>query len=129
MAEEVTLYRDDNIQVTNLRAMLTGKTYAMANITSVSMHVEEATRIAPIMVIIIGVCGLLIRIATGELQGCAWIGIIALVIGILLFRAATDTYWVRIGSASGEANALRSKDREYIMRIVQALNDAIIRRG
>src|ERR1051325_4692731 len=41
MAEEVSFYQDTNIHVTNLRAMLQGKTYAMANVTSVSMFTQS----------------------------------------------------------------------------------------
>jgi hypothetical protein len=39
------------------------------------------------------------------------------------------TYMVRIGSASGEADVLGSKDRDPIEHIVRAMNKAIIERG
>jgi hypothetical protein len=57
------------------------------------------------------------------------LGIIGIVGGITLMVRAKPTYVVRIGSASGEANALASKDRDHIQKIVDAMNEAIIKRG
>lgn len=131
MAEEVSVYQDANIYVTNLRAMLQGKTYAMANVTSVSVFTQVGNKTPGVIVAVLG--GFLFLGGFGGdngVQGCFFtFGLIMLAIGVALFVSAKDVYWVRIGSASGEMNALSSKDRDYIMRIVNAMNDAIVRRG
>ncbi|HVR41412.1 MAG TPA: DUF6232 family protein [Thermoanaerobaculia bacterium] len=129
MSEEISVYQDANIQVTNLRAMLQGKTYAMANITSVSMHTQAANNAPGVIIAVIGGLIAMSLIAGRDAIGCGIFGLLLLAAGIAIAIAAKSTYWVRIGSASGETNALSSHDRDYIQRIVNAMNEAIVRRG
>jgi hypothetical protein len=129
MAEEVSIYQDANIHVTNLRTVLHGKTYAMANVTSVSTFTEPAKKAPGIVLAVIGGLLVLSGLPGGDLQGCfLTIGLPLLVVGIAAAWLAKDVYWIRIGSASGEANALSSRDHGYIARIVNAMNEAIVRR-
>jgi len=130
MAGEISVYQDTNIQVTNLRAILQGKTYAMANITSVSMYTQPGNSTPGMIVAVLGALLLLVGLADADMRGCALVfGLGMLVGGIAIAASARNIYWVRIGSASGETNALSSRDREYITRIVGAMNEAIILRG
>jgi hypothetical protein len=130
MAEEVAVYHDENIHVTNLRAMLQGKTYAMANVTSVSMFTQFKSKGPGVILAVLGGLFVLTGFGSRDLRGCSlFFGLLMLVIGIAVAAAAKNLYWVRIGSASGETNALASHDREYITRIVSAMNEAIVRRG
>jgi hypothetical protein len=130
MADEVSVFQDANIHVTNLRTVLQGKTYAMANVTSVSTFVQPGNPAPGVIAALIGGAALLIGLFSDDKFGCASIfGALLLVIGICVANAAKNRYWVRIGSASGETNALSSLDRAYIERIVNAMNEAIIRRG
>jgi pyruvate carboxylase len=46
---------------------------------------------------------------------------------ILWLRSLKPTYHIAISSASGEANALSSKDQAYIERVVKSINDAIVK--
>lgn len=130
MADETSVYQDPNIHITNLRAILQGKTYSMANVTSVSVFTQEASRMPSVVLAIVGGLFVLVALGAGDLRGCfLLLGLPLLMIGILVAVSAKDRHWVRIGSASGETNALSSNDREYIMKIVRAMNDAIVRRG
>ena len=130
MADEVAVYRDENIHLTNLRAVLQGKTYAMANVTSVSMFTQVKSKVPGVILAVLGGLFLLVGFGSRELRGCSVVfGLLMLVIGIAVAAGAKNLYWVRIGSASGEANALASHDRDYITRVVSAMNDAIVRRG
>lgn len=129
MSEEISVYQDANIHVTNLRAMLQGKTYAMANITSVSMHTQAANNAPGVIIAVIGGMIAMSLLAGRDAMGCGVFGLLLLAAGIAIALAAKSTYWVRIGSASGETNALSSNDRDYIQRIVNAMNEAIVRRG
>lgn len=130
MAEEVAIYQDANIQITSLRAMLHGKTYAMANVTSVSMYTQLADKTLAIVLAIAGGLWALIGLFSYELRGCSlFFGILMVVIGAAIAASKKDVYWIRIGSASGETNALRSHDHDYIARVVNAMNEAIVRRG
>jgi hypothetical protein len=130
MAEEISMYNDANITITNLRAMLHGKTYAMANITSVSVYTHLVSKVPGIVVAVIGGLMILASLQAGELKGCiAFLGFLFLLIGAVHAYRARNKYWVRIGSASGETNALSSTDQTYIARVVHAMNEAIVKRG
>lgn len=128
---EVNYYQDGAVTVTNARAVLGGKTYAMANITSVSMGMRPANRVVGIVVALVGlVIAACSAAAGGDASfGGILFGILVLGAGIALTVMAKPSYIVRIGSASGEADGLVSKDREHIQKIVNAMNEAIIRRG
>ncbi|GIV87342.1 MAG: hypothetical protein KatS3mg054_1371 [Chloroflexus sp.] len=126
---ETIYYQDENITVTNTRAIFGTKTFAMANIASVSM-VEIPPNRGPAIAAALG--GLLFACICMALDG-RWLSLIVLVLGIAIAIAIAvsvkPTYAVRIASTSGESNVLTSKDREYIQKIVNAVNEAIIRRG
>ncbi len=130
MAEEVSIYRDAQIQVTNLRAMLPGKTYAMANVTSVAVFTQSASKAPGILLAIFGGLIVLIGLPSSDVRGCAFFfGFVLLAIGVAYASSQKTVYWVRIGSASGETNALSSHDYDHISRIVNAMNEAIVQRG
>jgi hypothetical protein len=57
------------------------------------------------------------------------LGLIAIAGGFSVSKGEHPSYGVRIGSASGESNVLVSKDKGYIETIVNAMNDAIAKRG
>jgi hypothetical protein len=127
---ENTYYQDGAVTVTNARAVLAGKTYAMANITSVSMAMRPANRGVGIAVALVGLAIAACSAAAGSDASVGILfGILALGAGIALAVMAKPSYIVRIGSASGEADGLVSKDKEHIQKIVNAMNEAIIKRG
>ena len=134
VSDEVVFYSDDRgVRVTNTRLVVTRPqgttTYSMANITSVSMSTIPANRTTGIVV---GVLGLIIS-SLGfafDYYGAVIIGILVLGAGIFLAIAAKPTYTVKVSSASGEEEAIPpSKDREYVHGIVNAMNEAFIKRG
>jgi hypothetical protein len=127
---ETTYYQDGSITVTNARAVLGAKTFAMANITSVSMGEIPANRKPGIGVALFGlvIAGCASSGGSGAGGGVIF-GMLIIGVGIAIAAAVKDQYVVKIGSASGESNALMDKNREYIQKIVKAVNDAIIKRG
>lgn len=130
MAAEVLVYDDANIQISNLRATLHGKTYAMANVTSVSVFTQTKSKLPGILLLVLGVVLAPLGLAGNDEPGCFVVAAIVLIsTGFASAVAARDVYWMRIGSASGEANALSSRDADYIARIVAAMNEAIVLRG
>lgn len=118
--EEQIFLDESGVKVTNARFITYGKTQALAGITSVSTLVKNPNRLWPIILIILG--GIL------AFNGDITFGILAL-IGILWLVFQKSTYYVRLESASGTSNALESKDKDFIFRVVDALNDAIVARG
>jgi hypothetical protein len=125
--EEQVFLQEGDVSVSNARATLGGKTYAMANITSVAMAVTPASRKLGIIIAIVGF--LIFLAGASNSTGGALFGILVLAGGTALAAMAKATYVVRLGSASGEADGLTSKDRAFIDRIVGALNKAMVARG
>lgn len=127
--KEISFYSNEHgVRITNTRAIIGSTTYSMANITSVAMGVKPANRTPGIAIAICGFIVLLIA-APLESSGLAIFGVILLLIGIPAAIVVTSTYVVRIGSASGEADAISSKEKEYIQTIVDAMNEAFVKRG
>lgn len=134
--QETTYFSEKNVKITSTRAIIFDQTYSMANITSVStkeLHPNQSFGIILMLVgMLFSLCGLpgLFNLTEGSSILLTFFvgGVIALVFGIYLI-ATSKRYAVRLGSASGETNALISKDQDYIQNIVDALNQAIIERG
>jgi hypothetical protein len=123
--DERVYFSEGGIVITSTRAVLRERTFAMANITSVSL--AESNQGAGCGCTLLGTGGLFALGLFGSgTVGLGVFGIFLLIVGVALM--SQKTYVVRIGSASGETNALQSSSREYIQRIVGALNQAIIDR-
>ena len=122
---EIDYFRSDDAIVTNKRAILLGKTYAMNNVTNVAMAKVYACGAWPILIICISilVCclgGLL------NLMGLIGFGLVFLVGAMVGCCLLNRRYVVCIGSASGKSNALISKDQSYVKQIVDAMNKGIV---
>lgn len=129
MTEETTFYsHESGIRVTNTRVIIRNTTYAMANIASVRAAVTKPSRNGPILFIVFGVLALLGG-GAGESAGIAVLGLVIGVLGVLWWMVQKPTYHVRISSASGEVDALSSPGKEHIESVIQAINEAIIKRG
>ncbi|MCB0465793.1 MAG: hypothetical protein KDC78_09005 [Aequorivita sp.] len=120
--QEKMFYQDSTVTVTQSRYIAGSKTYAMRNISSVSLFKIDKSRTGAILLLVVGI--LLLFPEGTRVVG----GIIAILGGIWLF-SIKDEYSVRISTNAGEANSLVSKDQVYIQKVVNALNDAIIHRG
>lgn len=129
-APETVYYQDVDITVTNKRVSLSGKTYSMANITSIAMHTEPANRTPGYTMALVGLVIVACSLGFKE-EGVIGIivGLVVLVIGIAYAYDEKTKYFVRIGSASGESNALWHYDKAYIQKVVDAVNEAIVKRG
>lgn len=119
---ETTFYQDSLVTVTQSRYITQSKTYAMRNISSVHVFEIEKSKLAPILMILFGLPFLF----SGDVF---WIGLILIGIGVLIVFNIKNEYTVRISTNAGEADSTISKDKEYIQKIVNALNDAMIHRG
>jgi len=140
---EVLYLQEGGALVTNARIVIGGKTYVLSGISSVS-----AVRIDPkiggdLFAAIIGAVGLLIALSNfaswwpnrffGDFPAsvaiCGGVGLLLAGAGILNMRQARPRFAARIVSASGENDALVSKDEAQVDRLVEAINKAIIERA
>jgi len=126
MATEQVFLNERDVSVSNSRMMHKGQTYAMSGITSVKSYEKKPSRVGPIILIVIGVLMLVDGLANP-----------ALLLGAIIFLAAGIAWWVLkkadysvlLTSSSGEMKAYTSKDKDFVIKIVSAVNDAIVHRG
>jgi hypothetical protein len=141
MSEEITIYEHENIKVTNLRAVFGETTYAISNITAVKKNEVPAPIGCATLAVAGGALVLLYQVGqffqnskysatAGGFSG-TWflLALILLGLGIYTIRTEKPSYNVHISTASGEIKAFTSKDKGQIETIVNALNDAIIKKG
>lgn len=127
--QEQTIYSDSNVSVTTTRVMIGDTTYALRNITSVRMADTPGRIGCAITLLILGIV-LLIGAFSGvgekDAGGLVIAGVVIGLAVLWLFGARTK-YHVVISSASGEAKALTSRNERYIQRIVNSINEAIVK--
>jgi hypothetical protein len=128
-SQERVLFEGDGIKVTDKRAILGNKTYAITNITSVQKSKKNKGQLLPFILIILGIgLGLAALVNIKQGGACLAVGVVMVLIGGLLVSNAKDRYIVRLGSASGETDGLISPSEELIDTVVEAINQAIIGR-
>jgi hypothetical protein len=119
---EKTFYQDSNVLVTNSRLIINGKTYAIRNISSVANQEIPNNFSVEATLITIGLILLIFR--TTRI-----IGILLIAGAIFIAFTHKNNFSVRINSNAGEIDGLISKDKEYVQKIVTAINDSIVYRG
>lgn len=127
MAEE-SIFNEGDVIVTSARFVIPTQTYALSGVTSVKNIKEEPSKKGPIILIIIGAIILLAGLSSKAAAGIL-VGLAAVAGGIAWFALNKPIYHVVLSSASGEVKSLSSKDSDYISRVINALNNAIIHRG
>ena len=142
MPEQVFLQERDVSVTSTLVALSGGKTYATANITSVSTAVVPAPPPnigCPIVLLAIGAFGAMIGLLTmvlgevgGGLLALFFLGGVPIGGGILWLvntKKPVETYALMIASAAGETEGMRSADRAFVARVADAILRAIAARG
>ncbi len=118
--DEKSFFEYEDVKVTNVRFISGTQMYAMSNITSVKTSEQKPNRIW-------GVLALLIGLATAINSPVAG-AIISVAAGLFLYFQKT-TYHVMLATSGGETSALKTYQREYLDKVVHALNQAIVYRG
>jgi hypothetical protein len=120
--QEQTFFEYEDVKVTNARFVTGGQTYAMQNITSVKTKEDGPAGLGWGIILWVAAAVCLWNKAWG------WAAILAIV-GALLMWKSKATYHIILTTASGEASALKTHQKEYLQKVVEALNQAIIARG
>lgn len=132
---DAVIYEKDGVTITRARAVIGDKTYAIGNISSVSLKVIPESTTGSFVFIMLGIGLFLYALVSipgrnyGLIALSALLGLGAFSLGVAGLRGAKDTYAVRIASTSGESNALESPTKENVQAIVDAMNQAIIERS
>ena len=118
--DEKTFFEYEDVKVTNSRFITGSQTFAMSNVTSVKAFEQKPKRLGGIVVLLIGLAVAVNTPIVGLL--------IAAIAGYYLYKQTT-MYHVMLATAGGETSALKTNQCEYLNKIVNALNEAIIHRG
>lgn len=129
-AGETTILEEGDVIITNRRAVIGPKTYAMSDVTSVGMTKAGSAAGCVIAALMSG--GLLLGLFSFvsdiyNSQYCLT-GFICLGSAMVVAFNTPPNYIIQISSMSGRADILQSMDKDYLERIIDAINDAIVAR-
>lgn len=119
MAEEKVFLDERGVKVTNARFLTFGKTHSMAGVTAVSSFIIKPNRKQPLILAAIGIIVAIFH----------WSGFIVIGGAVAFWFLQKPKYTVSLSSASGNDDALTDPDKDFIFRVVDALNEAIVYRG
>lgn len=132
-----TFFSERGIMVSTTRLIFPKATYAMANVTSVAIRAEPSKAWQGVLMAAAGLAGVWLTLdllpnGAGSISFrtvfLVLCGLLAAV-GMLGAILAKPTFHIEIGSASGESDALETRERHFAECIVNAINDAIVDRG
>ena len=127
-SSEITILKEGNIKITNRKAVIGAKTYALSNITSARVRTNEPRLFVPVFVMLTaGICSVLIAVSDMQEYSNFFTSSLYIGIGSVVFFVLSrkTKYSVRVMSSFGELTILEANDRDYAERIVRAMNEAI----
>lgn len=135
LSGETIFFENAEVFVSDKRVQIRGRTYALANITSVSSRAIEPdtsdVTVAYVFALLVLAAGLVAAVALYWYVLPPMWAVAALF--IMLGRWKMDSvkiyYAVRIGTAGSEVDALSSLDQDYICTVTAAVNRAIVSRA
>ena len=117
---EQIFFEYDDVKVTSSRFISGGQTYAMSNVTSVKPYEKKPSRFWGVVVLLFGGIVAMNSLAPGLIiAGCA----------ALYLYYQKPVFHVLLSTSAGETKALVTYQRDYLDKVIAALNDAIIARG
>ena len=142
MVPDKVIYTDGHdVTVTDTEFQVKKKTYKLEGIIKHGLMIMKPERLPAIIAIALGLIGIVVglleliaptTIPDAYINGsfvsantlAVWIGGVFIVLGLILLAVIRERYAVRIFTAEGEKNAVVSKSREYVTKIIAALNTA-----
>jgi hypothetical protein len=127
------IYFEDNavlVSITRYKAF--NQTYAMKDITSVSLQEKTPTYTLFFLIVFFAILQAMFDFEFIEdwLTGYRYLDtLIISIIGLVSLSLYKTEYFVSITNISGQINTLRSYDKKYIENVVKCINQAIIDRG
>lgn len=128
---EVTIFEENDITITNHKAIIGPKTYKIADILSANMMARGSqTTCVSLLPFPLAIFFLLMGALDGSGNKVSFLpGLVLLAISITIAAFAKPEFVVRIGMASGKSNILYSTDKSKIKSVVDAINKAIALSG
>lgn len=145
--KENLLLKMGDIKITPSRAVIGPKTYAISTIKSVSLEQKNINPVAKKAVWILSfaslILGILFCLATFAIRFVrmpdllydwprinmhfllATIGLLLITLWSIGFEAIQPTYMLQINTEAGKFAILESKDKDYIKKVFNAINEAV----
>ncbi len=131
--QETIYYSDPSgLTITATRAIFGPKTFYLTRLTSVNVTEIPVNKLYPSILMTVGILILLSVMrefrAGATLDTLAGLGIAVLCLAGAgaCFYLEKPYYVLKLGSQSGDADMLKSKDREYLYTVSAAINQAIL---
>jgi hypothetical protein len=130
--QERTYFENERAHVTFRRVIVDGKTYLLDEIEAVRMVVEPPDMVRPGLIVAGGVVLVIAAVLAGTgtfpsvLMG---IGVVTAGAGTLIMLLSKGQYAVAIQGADGVVEALRSRDKDEVSPVVDAIGAVLIVRG
>ncbi len=122
--EEQAFFEEGYVTVTRSRIVIGNQTYPVANITSIRTDTVHPNLLGPFLVGIFGATLLIGGIS--ESAGASLFGAALIALSVFLWKRAGATYTIFFGTAGGERRALESEDADYVVRVAEAIDQALI---
>ncbi|MCC5931050.1 MAG: hypothetical protein JJU28_17520 [Cyclobacteriaceae bacterium] len=125
-------FQDDQVLISLTRFKAFNNTYAMKDITSVSLELDVPAPIIPFIIFIFAIFQAIFDFGFIEdwLTGYRYLdSCIIFIVGFFFLNFYKTKYFVSILNNSGQVKTITSENKEYIDKIVNSLNQAIIDRG
>jgi len=140
MSEEETIFHEKDVWVTNKRFITDQQTVAVSSITSVETQTQSSFPFLPLVLfvlgafmILFGLIGLVTLSAsskyTGMVLGVFGASMISLGVRLTKTTKTHHQYFIHLTTSSGRVRILPGTDKEFIDRVVNALNRAIVLRS
>ena len=129
---EFVILREGTVKITNLRAMIGIKTYAISHIRSVRMQAYEPKLFLPVFfMLVVSVCSALVALSNmNEYSQYLTVGLVIGIGGFLFLLLSTKTkYSVRVRSSVGELSIFEASEPDTVERIVGAIQEALYLRA
>jgi len=123
MDETMYFVRRD-LSVSNTRFIAEGQTYPISSVTSAKLEEENPSRTMAILFGVIGLGSYLI-----ETPAAIIIGLVFTAVAIAWATSMKKVFVIVLNTSSGESQAFKSTNREYVELILGAINKSIIQRG
>lgn len=133
--QETVFYQDASpVFISSQRAVFFEQTFIMRNIVSVSMAKVKYYYLNEGFYLILGLALFFWGIKTPMTEpvlalGLVGSGFLLLLAGAILILRVKPSYALLIGSAGGQVEAVTSKDAQYITRLVNSVESALLYRG
>ncbi len=121
MSEEKSFLNEKGIAVTSARFVVSGKTYPMSAINSVKYTVENPDITAPVVISVIGV-------ASFWLAKAWWYALVLLAVAVGWWFLLRKKYTIEIELSSGPQDVYTTHNKEFVDKVIEALNEAIVHR-